>query len=79
MNKKVNISQKYISEVRRHLFFCKKYGPENHIEYLKLNEGFSPKSAYKDWLLGKICFVNSIRPDLAKPLFDKFNNIDWLI
>jgi hypothetical protein len=70
------VSSNLKREILNHLFFCKKYSPDNHLEYLK-NVNGSVKSNFKDWLLGNISFIYSIEPEIGKKMYTKINDIDW--
>jgi RNA-directed DNA polymerase len=69
---KVRIPQKYKKEIFRHLRFCEKFGGFTH--FTKISPG---KSFRKEWLHGKICFVHSVEPEIAKIMFQKLKEIDW--
>jgi len=74
VNGSVRIPNKFKHDIFRHLFFCKKFGPANHF-----NKIAPDKSYRKEWLMGKILFVNSIEPNVAKLMFQQFKMIDWEI
>ncbi|MFT3823340.1 MAG: reverse transcriptase family protein [Chitinophagaceae bacterium] len=76
VNKKTRVAKQLIKQVNQHLYYCQKYGPQNHLEHLQ-SKGDFPKSNYKQWLLGKISFINSIESSTAKKLFERFNRIEW--
>lgn len=69
---KVRIPQKYKKEIFRHLRFCEKFGGFTHFN--RINPG---KNFRKEWLHGKICFVHSVEPEIAKIMFQKLNEINW--
>jgi RNA-directed DNA polymerase len=70
----VHVPQKYKKDVKKHLYACKKYGVEHHLAFIKSNKGM-----YKEWLLGRICFIKSIESETGDILLNMFNEIDWLI
>ncbi|MCG8318491.1 MAG: reverse transcriptase family protein [Cytophagales bacterium] len=74
VNEKIRVPKKYKKEIYRHLFFCKKYGALSHFNRISPNKGYR-----KEWLLGKILFVNSIEPDEAKKMFELVKQINWEI
>lgn len=78
VNKKTKVSKQLVKHVRQHLYYCFKYGPQNHLQHLE-KKAMTLKSNYKQWLLGKISFINSIESVEAKKLFEIFNSIDWEI
>ncbi|GEJ39239.1 hypothetical protein FPKKA176_contig00107-0001 [Flavobacterium psychrophilum] len=69
---KVRVPQKYKKEIFRHLRFCEKFGGFTHFN--KINP---EKSFRKEWLHGKICFVHSVEPEIAKIMFQKLKDINW--
>lgn len=73
----VHVPKKYRDEVLRELYFCKKFGVESHIEMHRAVHN-SQQGFYKEWLLGKIMFINSIEPETGKKMLDIFNNLSWL-
>jgi RNA-directed DNA polymerase len=73
VDKEVRICKKYKKEIFRHLFFIKKFGIEAHLNRLHKNKKFF----FKDWLYGKISFVNAIEPNIAKKMLIIFNSISW--
>ena len=74
VDKKVRVPKKFKKEIYRHLYFCKKYGALSHFQRINPDKGYR-----KEWLLGKIFFVNSIEPDEAKKMFRIVNQINWEI
>ncbi len=54
VNKKMNVSKAYKREIRKEVYFCKKFGVENHIEHEEIQ--LSPER-YLNSLLGRINFV----------------------
>lgn len=72
INDKARIPKKYKKDIFRHLFFCEKYGPTAHFNRISPNKSYS-----KEWLMGKILYVNSIEPDVAKSMYKKYNMINW--
>lgn len=71
---KVRIPKKYKKDIYRHLFFCKKYGALSHFNRIAPEKGYR-----KEWMLGKILFVNAIEPDEAKKMFELVKQINWEI
>lgn len=74
INEKVRVTKKYKKEIYRHLFFCEKYGAASHFNRISPDKGYR-----REWLLGKILFVNSIEPDEAKKMFEIIKQINWEI
>jgi RNA-directed DNA polymerase len=72
----IRIPRKFKKEVERHLFFCRKYGVQGHTNFLAKKHNYS-KSFYREWLLGKICFIKMVESDYGRKLLSYFNSIDW--
>jgi hypothetical protein len=71
----VHVPRKLKEEIRQHLHYCHKFGPLAHMT----NRGIKGKASYKDWLLGNICFIHGIEPELGQKLFAIFSEIDWVL
>lgn len=71
----VHIPQSFKRDVKKHIYGCVNFGVENHLKFMDIEE----KHLYKEWLLGKIYFINSIEPETAKKLMIEFNKIIWLL
>lgn len=69
---KVKINKKYKNSVKQEIFFCKKYGVEDHL--IKIE---SKKSFYKEHLYGKVYFINMVEPELGKFLLKQLDEIEW--
>ena len=72
INGSIRIPKKFKKEIFRHLYFCKKFGPSKHFELVAPDKAY-----YREWLIGKILFVNSVEPEIAKLMFAKAKEIDW--
>ncbi len=72
IDNKVRIPKKFKKEIYRHLFFCKKFGANNHFQRINPDKAYS-----KDWLMGKIYFVKSIEPEESKKMLEIASQIDW--
>lgn len=57
VNEKMQVNKDYRKNIRKDVFFIKKYGLPSHMNYLKLS---IPKENYLNQLLGKINFVLQI-------------------
>lgn len=63
VNEKPNVSTAYRRKLRQELYFCQKYGLDEHIHRLGLNMS-APQYAMQ--LLGRVNYVLQITPDNAK-------------
>lgn len=69
---KIRVPQKFKKDIFRHLRFCEKFGGYSHFKKISPDKGFR-----KEWLHGKICFVHSVEPEIAKIMFQKLKDINW--
>ena len=72
----VRIPKKFKKEIYRHLHFCKKFSPKQHIDFLNGKRG-KRKDYFYEWLKDKIGYVKMIEPIEGKKMFNEFNQIDW--
>lgn len=73
VNDKIRVCSKYKRDIYRHLRFCQKFGGKPHFARV------SPGLLYgKEWLHGRILFVNSVEPDIARDMMKQFDNVNWL-
>lgn len=72
LDDKVYVNRKFKQEVKKHVYGCKNFGPEEHMRHIGVT-----REGYKEWLLGKIMFINSVEPELAATLLRDFNDSDW--
>lgn len=70
---RVRVPGKYKKEIFRHLHFCLKYGGRTHFKHVAPDKQF-----YREWLLGKIYYVNAIEPEVAKKMMELAKQVDWL-
>ncbi len=72
IDREVLVSRKFKDEVEAHLYGCKTFGVIRHMEHRVIEYEF-----FKEWLLGKIMFINSVEPHTAKKYLTTFNEILW--
>jgi RNA-directed DNA polymerase len=76
----INVSKKYRKEIGSHIYYCKKYGVQNHLMYItKSKEKTKGILVYHDWLYGHICFIKSINSKFGDKLLKEFSKIDWFL
>lgn len=63
VNHKTNVSSTYRKNIRQEIYYCKKYGIQDH---LKAKESNEPETIYLRKLLGRINYVLSIDPANAE-------------
>ncbi|MFL0152772.1 hypothetical protein V2632_16010, partial [Tenacibaculum maritimum] len=61
------------------IYYCRKYGVNNHLE--KRKEEFSGFNSLKfhNWLYGHICFIKSVNEKASKVMLENFNKINWTV
>lgn len=69
---KPRVPQKFKRQIYRHLHFCKKFGPWQHFEQVMPGVGHA-----RQWLYGKIFYVNSIEPEEGKKMLALADGLDW--
>lgn len=76
-----NVSKHERKEIFKHLYYCKKYGPINHLKHLANTNDQNGRQHYgfQDWLIGKISFIYSIDKINGLKMFKEFEKINWLI
>ncbi len=72
IDKRVRVPGRYKRDIKRHIHFCLKYGGREHFSRIAPGLAFG-----KEWLNGRIQYVNSVEPETAKKLWSDFNKIDW--
>ena len=73
INERVRVPRQYKKDIYRHLHFCLKYGGLGHFKYIHSSYNMS-----REWLLGRIFYVNAVEPEDAKKMLYLFNQVDWL-
>jgi RNA-directed DNA polymerase len=73
-NDSVKVPKKTKKKIEHHLFHCLNSGVNLHMRRARISN-----RNFKDWLLGLICFVNSIEESLGKSYFEQFQKIEWPI
>lgn len=72
VNKKVNIPNQYLKELKKEIYFCKTYGVNSHLKYMNITKSF-----YKEHLYGKVQWVGMINKELGEKLLNELNQIEW--
>jgi retron-type reverse transcriptase len=68
----VRVPGTYKRNIMRHIYFCKKYGGRGHFNKIKPEMAFG-----REWLEGRIRYVQSVEPDTAKKMWMEFEKIYW--
>lgn len=69
---KVTIPKEYKRKLKQEIYYCQKYGVEDHLNHIKCEKAF-----YKEHLYGKAYFINMIEPEIAEKFLSELNKIDW--
>lgn len=69
---KVTIPRQYKKSLLQELYYCRKYGVEDHLHKIGCTKAF-----YKEHIYGKIYYINMVEPDTAKHFFDLADEIEW--
>lgn len=71
-NGKVRVPKNYLKRLKQEIYYCKKYGPSNHLKHENIS-----KNNFKDYLYGKVYFVYMVDKAIGKGLLEQLNTIDW--
>lgn len=66
------VPQKFKRQIYRHLHFCKKFGTWKHFKNVMPDVGNA-----RQWLYGKIFYVNNIEPEEGKKMLALADSLDW--
>ena len=69
---KLRVPKKYLKRFKQEIYYCKKYGPANHLKHENVG-----KNNYKDHMYGKAYFVSMVDNDLGNRLIKELDSIDW--
>lgn len=74
-----HVPKKFRQEVFKHLYYSIKFGPYAHLHrWMKDNaKAGDTIYGYRDWLWGKIAYINSIDAKTGKKMTEQFNKISW--
>jgi RNA-directed DNA polymerase len=76
-----HIPKKFRQEIYKHLYYyySRKYGAFEHLKrWMKDNQKMNEITyGFKDWLLGNICYINSIDHENGQKMLNQFNKIKW--
>lgn len=75
----VNVSKKYRKIISDHIFYCRKYGVENHLAVNVTDFAGYNSLKFHDWLYGHLCFIKSINAQANTKLIEDFNKINWFV
>lgn len=72
VNKGLKVNKKYKQYLRQQIYYCKKYGIDNHLD--KIN---CTASGYRDHLYGMAYFIKMVEEKEGKMWLDRLNELNW--
>lgn len=69
---KLHVSREYKRKLMQEIYYCQKYGYENHQQHVGDDHRF-----FRDHLYGKAYFIKMIEHDLGKKLIEELDKINW--
>lgn len=72
VNKKVNVAHEIENEIKNAIYFCKKYGVDDHLKTIKCTRSF-----YKEHLYGIAYFIKMIDADKGRKYLEELDTITW--
>jgi RNA-directed DNA polymerase len=73
-----NISKKYRKEISEHIYYCRKYGVNGHLER-RIDFSNYNNIKFHNWLYGHLCFIKSVNESASKKMLEDFNKITWSV
>lgn len=70
----VRVPGTFKREIYRHLHFCKRFGGRTHFARLGTEKLFN-----REWLYGKIYYVNAIEPKEGKKMLEMADKVNWMV
>lgn len=71
-NGKVRVNRLYKRSLLQEIYYCQKFGVDEHLRYTKCDKNF-----YKEHLYGKAYFVHMVEPSAGKKIIKKLNDVKW--
>lgn len=75
----VNVSKKYRKEISEHIYYCRKFGVNNHLEKRANEFPRYNNIKFHNWLYGHLCFIKSINEKASKKMLEDFEKINWYV
>lgn len=72
VNKKLSVPKSITNEIQNAIYYCKKYGVENHMQKIGCNKSF-----YKEHLYGIAYFIKMIDNNRGLQYINALNEINW--
>lgn len=74
-----NVSKEYRKTITEHIYYCRKYGVNSHLERRKEEFPKYNNIKFHNWLYGHMCFIKSINEKASKKMLEDFNKINWYV
>lgn len=68
----VRVDKKYIKKFKQEIYYCKKYGVDEHLNHIECRKHF-----YHDHMYGKAYFIKMVDEELGNKLLNELDTIDW--
>lgn len=75
----INLSKEYRKEIKEHIYYCRKFGVNSHLERRKSEFSKYNNIKFHNWLYGHLCFIKSINENASKKMLEDFNKINWYL
>ena len=75
----INVSKEYRKKISEHIYYCRKYGVNSHLDKRKIEFPKYNNIRFHDWLYGHMCFIKSINEKASKKMLEDFNKINWFV
>lgn len=72
-NGKVRVPKRYKRELRKEIYYCKKFGVNSHLD----NSNAAKRIHYREYLYGKAYFVNMIERNTGQAFLKELDSIYW--
>lgn len=69
---RVSINKAYLKQFHQEIYYCKKYGPSDHLKHIGCDKHF-----YKEHLYGKAYYVNMVDREMGQNLLKMLDEINW--
>jgi retron-type reverse transcriptase len=69
---KPQVNKKYLKKFKQEIYYCKKFGVQDHLNYIH-----SDKRFFKEHMYGKAYYINMINKEFGNSLIQELNKIDW--
>lgn len=73
VNDGVKVRRKFKKKIEQEIYYCEKFGVYSHLD----RSHKSHKSFYKEYIYGKVNFLNDIEPEIARDFRKRLDNLDW--